>query len=150
MAKFDHIRRRYKKFLALDEKKVLTEVLADKFLHAEMVDLNQAQLYEKGLQADGTPTGDYADITVAYYKPLAESEGRDGRSDHITGKDTGETYRSMHVEAKPEGIVISADDRNDFFLRIDKGLGLTKESKKEILPAIREMVVDKLRAALKG
>jgi len=150
MAKFDHIRKRFKKFVALDEKKVLTEVLADEKLNAEMIDLNQKQLYEQGLQADGTPTGEYAPVTISYYKPLAAAEGRDGRSDHITGKDTGELYRSMVVESKPEGIVISADDRNDFFARIDKGLGLTKESKKEVLPAVREMVVDKLRNALKG
>lgn len=141
---FKAIKRKAAKVAKLDETKILNEILSEDSLQAQMVDLNQKQLYEEGVQADGTPTGEYAPITITYYKPKAAAEGRDGRSDHITGKDTGQTYRSMKVVAKEDGIVIEADDRNNFFDREPEGLGLTEESLKEIRPEIRESIVEKV------
>jgi hypothetical protein len=145
---FGAFKNKARKIRKLDENKIARKILSNESMQAQIVDLNQQQLYEKGLQADGTPTGEYAPITKAYYKPLAASEGRDGRSDHITGKDTGETYRSMQVVAKPEGFVIAADDRNGFFDVIDKGLGLTNESISEIRPEFRETMVEEVRKAI--
>lgn len=145
---FEAIKRKAKKIQKLNQHKMLDKILSDELLEAQIVDLNQKQLYEQGLQADGTPTGDYAPITIAYYKPLAAAEGRDGRSDHITGKDTGITYDSMTVEDKGDGIVIRADDQNDFFARIDKGLGLTGESKKEILPEIKQRLIEEIKTEI--
>lgn len=142
---FGAIKNKAKKVGAINQDQLLTEILSDATLQAQIVDLNQKQLYEDGLQADGTPTGEYAPITVSYYKPLAASEGRDGRSDHITGKDTGITYNSMNVKSLPEGIVIHADDRNNFFDREPKGLGLTKQSIAEILPEVRQSLVQKIK-----
>ena len=127
---------------------ILEDVLKDSSLQAQIVDLNQSQLYDQGIQADGTPTGDYAQITIDKYKPLAGYEGRDSRSDHITGKDTGETYDSMKVSTGSEGFVITADDRNDFFEREPKGLGLTTESLNEILPEIKESFIQKYKKAI--
>lgn len=117
-------------------------------MQAQIVDLNQKQLYEQGLQADGSPTGQYAPYTIAQKQAYGDAYGVPGRTDHITGLDTGETYKSMHVEALPEGFVISADDRNGFFDVIDKGLGMTKESKKELLPEIHESMMERMKKAL--
>ncbi len=142
---FGAIKELNKKVQALDQNKMLAEILAEPLLDAQIIDLNQKQLYEQGLQSDGTPTGEYAPITVSYYKPLAASEGRDGRSDHITGKDTGETYDSMIVKSDPTGMVIHADDRNNFFKREPKGLGLTEQSLSEIRPEIKESLIEKVR-----
>lgn len=126
-------------------KPIMEQVFKDVTLQAQIVDLNQYQLYEQGIQSDGSETGQYAQITIDKYKPLAEYEGRDGRSDHITGKDTGETYNSMRVRSDSAGIRITADDRNRFFDREPKGLGLTTESKNEIIPEVKEIFIKKFR-----
>ena len=134
-----------KRAAEMDESKMIAEIFEDETLQAQIVDLNQNQLYEQGLQADGTPTGEYAPITISFYKPLAAAEGRDGRSDHITGKDTGETYKSMKVANEDKAIRIEAEDRNDFFKRIPEGLGLTGESINQIIPEVRETLIEKVR-----
>ena len=142
---FDAIRKLNSRVKSFNQPAEMKRILKDGLLQAQIVDLNQQQLYEEGVQADGTPTGEYAPITISYFKPRAAAEGRDGRSDHITGKDTGETYKSMKVESKADGVVITADDRNNFFDRIDEGLGLTTESKIEILPEIKERLIDAIK-----
>ncbi len=134
-----------KKVAAIDEHRLLEEILSEEILKAQIIDLNQEQLYEKGVQADGTPTGDYAPVTKYYYKPLAASQGRDGRTDHITGKDTGQTYASMKVANELKGFKVIADDRNDFFEREPKGLGLTTENINEIIPEVREKLIEKVK-----
>lgn len=141
---FDAIIQLGKKIALLDEDKILSEILDSPGLQAQIVDLNQSQLYDKGIQSDGSPTGEYAPITISYYKPLAASEGRDGRTDHITGKDTGRTYESMKVFNGSKGFLVHADDRNNFFDREPEGLGLTDESIQEILPEIQEAIIDEI------
>ncbi len=126
-------------------KPIMAEVFKDPTLKAQIVDLNQFQLYEQGIESDGSETGQYAQITIDKYKPLAEAEGRDGRSDHITGKDTGETYKSMEVRADSNSFKIYADDRNNFFERFPKGLGLTTQSKNELIPEIKESFIKKFK-----
>jgi len=133
----------------LKQDEILDEIFSVPSVQAQIVDLNQNQLYNQGVQSDGTPTGQYAPITVSKYKPLALAEGRDGRSDHITGKDTGETYASMKVQVLPKnGFEITADDRNNFFDRITDGLGLTEESVQTIMPEIKERMIDSIRQRL--
>ncbi len=139
-----------KKIDSIDQDVVLNQVLSDELIQAQIIDLNQSQLYDKGFQSDGTPTGDYAPITVTKFKPLAAAEGRDGRSDHITGKDTAITYNSMKVPLQAKSFSITADDRNHFFDREPKGLGLTTESLNEIIPEIRDKFVSKVKAEIFG
>lgn len=141
---FEDIKNQLSKFEELDENELLKVALDDSTVQAQIIDRNQHQLYDEGIQADNTPTGNYAPITVAYYKPLAASEGRDGRSDHITGKDTGETYNSMRVLNGSDGFVIAAEDRNDFFSREPEGLGLTNESIEYITPQIADLVNERI------
>lgn len=147
---FGAIKKLAAKFEALNENKILFEVIDDELVQAQIIDLNQYQLYELGEQADGTPTGSYAPITIAYWKPLAASEGRDGRSDHITGKDTGETYDLMKVNNQPDGFTITNTDPNKFFEREDKGLGLTNESIGKLIPEIKQRTIEKVRQQIFG
>lgn len=129
----------------------MKEIMATPELKAQIIDLNQYQMYEQGVQADGSPTGQYARITKEYYKPMAALEGRDGRTDHITGKDTGALYRSMRVVAEPDGISIAANDPNNFLANDEpRALGLTKESRREILPEVRDRLLDKLKMKIYG
>jgi hypothetical protein len=148
--KFGRIKRKYQALKKLNQDKILHGILSDDLVQAQIVDLNQKQLYEQGLQADGTPTGEYSPITIAYKQQFGDARGIPGRTDHITGLDTGETYDSMKVESKSEGIIITAEDRNGFFDVEDKGLGLTNESLSEIRPEIRQGIINEVRKALKA
>lgn len=145
---FGLIKNKANKYIQLDQNKLMDEVLAEPTLDAQMVDLNQKQMYEQGLQADGSETGHYAAKTIAYKLQYGDAKGIPGRIDHITGLDTGITYQSMKVVPQPDGIIITADDRNNFFARINKGLGLTSESKKELLPEIKTSLLQKIRKAI--
>lgn len=139
---FEEIKNMCSRAASIDQNQVLEEILSDPSIQSQIIDLNQKQLYDEGVQADGSPTGDYAPITISKYKPLAAAEGRDGRSDHITGKDTGETYESMKVVNQAQGIQITADDRNNFFDRVPDGLGLTDDSIDQIIPEVNERMID--------
>jgi hypothetical protein len=140
---------RVKKF---NQEKALNEILTTPSLESQIIDLNQKQLYEKGVQADGSSTGQYSPITISHYKPLAAAEGRDGRTDHVTLKDTGHLYDSMQVQAVPDGITIVADDENGVFekMKVEQALGLTPESISDIIPEIRTELIDKVKSALYG
>lgn len=145
---FEGLKKQARRAARIDDNKILEEILRDSTLQAQIVDLNQHQLYDEGIQADGEPTGSYAPITISKYKPLAAAEGRDGRTDHITGKDTGITYASMKVLSGTDAIVIHADDRNSFFDREPKGLGLTDESISEIIPEIEERMIERVASII--
>jgi hypothetical protein len=141
------LKQKAEKFRAISTDSLLQEIFSSGDLDSQIIDLNQKQLYEQGIQADSTPTGDYSPNTRRRKQAYGDSFNTPGESGHITGNDTGITYKSMNVVAQPDGIVINADDRNNFFEREPKGLGLTKESLSEILPEVRERFKEKLLTA---
>lgn len=149
---FEAIKKKVNNLKKFNQDKAMKEILASPSLEAQIIDLNQKQLYEQGVQADGSSTGQYAPITINYYKPLAKSEGRDGRTDHVTLKDTGALYDSMQVVSKNEGIEITSDDENGVFekMKVEDALGLTPESISEIIPEIRTELVERVKSALYG
>jgi hypothetical protein len=147
---FSKVKALRKKVASFNQTKVMREIMNSDSIKAQVIDLNQYQLYELGLQADGSPTGQYARITKEYYKPIAAAEGRDGRTDHITGKDTGALYRSMKVVAEADGISVAANDPNDFLKEDEpRALGLIPESRRQLLPEIRERFLEKFKETLK-
>lgn len=110
---------------------MMAKVFDESSLQVQSIDLNQIQLYDKGINADGLTLGEYSPVTIGYWKPLAASEGRDGKTSNVTLKDTGEFYNSMKFEKDSEQFWISGD--------VNKGgtnlmqiygqiLGLTTES----------------------
>jgi hypothetical protein len=145
---FEGIIERFKKLSELDENQLIHDALEDTTLQAQIIDLNQKQLYDKGIQSDGTETGQYALKTIQYKQAFGDSWKTPGNTSHITGNDTGETYDSMRVENKPDEFEITAIDRNDFFKREPQGLGLTEESIEEIQPEIAELIVNKIKELL--
>lgn len=140
---------------ALDPNAMFDEIMRDPAMQAQIIDLNtQKQLYEQGVKADGTLVGEYSPATINKWKPLAGFEGRDSRSDHVTLKDTGEFYRSFEVRPEPGRIVIVADTikpgGEDLAATWGANiLGLTSESIGELIPEIRQRVIDLTRKALK-
>lgn len=147
---FGKFRRMRNRIASFKQDSAMKRIMSDPALQAQIIDLNQQQLYEEGVQADGTPTGQYARATKEYYKPLAAAEGRDGRTDHVTLKDTGSLYASMDVKADKEGITLSADDPNGVFekMDLDKALGLTGESKGDVLPQIQHDFINEFKKVL--
>lgn len=110
---------------------MMAKVFDESSLQVQSIDLNQIQLYDKGINADGLTLGEYSPVTIGYWKPLAASEGRDGKTSNVTLKDTGEFYNSMKFEKDSQQFWISGD--------VNKGgtnlmqiygqiLGLTTES----------------------
>lgn len=140
---------------ALDVDTMFDIIMRDPAMQAQIIDLNtERQLYEEGVKADGTQVGEYSAATVGKWKPLAGAEGRDSRSDHVTLKDTGEFYRSFEVRPEPGRIVITADTikPGGVDLAAEWGtniLGLTRESIGDIIPEVRQRLIDLTRQALK-
>ena len=139
------LREKAERLKSFNQDEVLAAILNDDGIKAQIIDLNQKQLYEQGIQADGTPTGEYSPNTMRRKQAYGDSWNTPGESSHITGNDTGITYRSMNVRAEADGIVINADDRNNFFEREPQGLGLTSESLNELKPEITERLIEKVK-----
>lgn len=122
-------------------------------LQQDIIELNtEDQLYDKGVDAKGKELGEYAFITRTYYKPLAATQGRDGRSDHVTLKDTGAFYRSFKFRGTAESFYFTADtikvnefgSRTDLIEQFGNVIGLTNENQKKvakwIIPDCRRVV----------
>jgi len=136
---------------SLTDDQILDFIMSDDDIKQMMIALNQKQLYELGLQADGSPTGDYSPVTVK----IKEASGQP--TDHITLKDTGDFYNSMKVTigynyARIEADTVkTVDDYKDKGLQVDlldrwpKALGLTDESIKEILPEVKKRFIAAIR-----
>lgn len=133
---------------------ILSQVFKDRDLRDEVVRLNtEEQMYEEGVDSEGKSLGQYAPITVSFFKPKAALEGRDGRTDHITLKDTGEFYRSFNTRVEKDGIVIVADaikEDTDLTQIYPALLGLTNESLNSLIPDIREAAASVLRSKIVG
>ena len=110
---------------------MMAKVFDESSLQVQSIDLNQIQLYDKGINADGLTLGEYSPVTIGYWKPLAASEGRDGKTSNVTLKDTGEFYNSMKFEKDSEQFWISGDVNKggtDLMQIYGQILGLTTES----------------------
>ena len=137
---------------SIDSKKVVKKVFDNKILQGEILDHNfQDQLYEKGVDANSQSLGEYSHYT----KEIKLAGDGDHRTDHITLKDTGKFYASGKVINDMTGFFINAntivDDGSDLQRRFGKSiLGLTDESKNEILPEVKELTIEVLREQIKG
>lgn len=144
------------KVLRLDENKVLKIVLDEKVLQAQVIDLNKEnQLYENGVTANGKFLGEYAPFTYRYKTQMAGLLGNDTRADHITLKDTGSFYDSFKFRNRNDGFIIEAktekEDGTDLSVAYGPQiLGLTDESITEIIPEVRQRMVDVVRSKIKG
>lgn len=136
---FDRIQKIVDNFKNLDRNKILSEILSAPQLQAQIIDLNQAQLFDKGIEADGVSMGDYSKASVEIY-------GK--RPGHITLKDTGEFYNSMKVSISADSFTVNGDtvkEGTDLQDRFPEALGLTTESIAEIIPEITESIIEKIK-----
>lgn len=142
---FEAIKRKAEKVKALNQDAILTEILNESDLQKKIVDLNQEQLYEGGIQADGTPTGDYSGLTIYGAAGFAGKIEKGQRYDHITLRDTGQFYDSMQVKSLPDAIVIKANDPHNLQERFPHMLGLDRDSINEIIPTVKTKFLAEVR-----
>lgn len=126
----------------INPNKEIEAILQEPQLQAQILDLNQAQMFEKGIDAKGDSLGDYSAASVDTY-------GK--RAGHIQLYETGDFYGSMKVLTGTEGFVISGDmvkPDQDLQKKWPDALGLTEESKSEILPEVLDRLVDKVKSKM--
>ena len=134
-----------------DPNRMMERIIAEDDIQNKIIELNQQQLYDKGIQADGTPTGNYSETSIEVF---GKEPG------HITLKDTGAFFSSFKVIQGTEGFLIIANtlkavaDYKDVGLTFDllerwpKALGLTQESKNLLSPDIADKVRERLKLAI--
>jgi len=133
--------------------KLFVEILKDSNVQAQIIDFNLEQMYEGGIDSEGNSLGQYAQITVSYWKPLARTLGNDGRTDHITLKDTGEFYKSFKIKLENDGFRITANaikEDTDLAQIYPKVIGLSKESKAMVSELITPYFIESIRAQILG
>lgn len=126
----------------LNPNRLMRDVIDETSVKAQIIDLNQSQMFDKGIDAKGETLGDYSQVSVTKY-------GK--RPGHIQLKDTGEFYDSMKVNVDDDKFIIIGDtDKGDVDLAnvYPDVLGLTTESKEEILPEIAQRLSEKIKTEI--
>lgn len=148
---FDGIKRVCRNVKNVDHHKILEDIFSVPALQMDMVDMNREQMYDFGIDSQGKTLGEYAPVTITHWKPLAQKDGRDGRSDHVTLKDTGDFYDSIRIKNQREEIRITGDmekPNRDLQVIYPWALGLTRENLSKvagwILPDFRTKVYQKI------
>lgn len=131
---------------ALNRDSLMHTVMNDRTIQAEAIDLNQSQLYDKGVDSKGSPTGTYSVATIYGTTKFEGKIEKGQRYDHVTLNDTGDFYKSMKVKNENDGFVITGDFPN---MNIELGwpdaLGLTEESKAELIPAVKDGLIEQIK-----
>lgn len=114
-----------RKFMNLTRDQIMFRTMSENpFLKKLVIDLNQNNQLQHGINADGETLPDYSETSVNVY-------GK--RPGPFTLKDSGEFYESFEVILEPDGILIDADGIKFDFEPVDlialyNPLGLTKQS----------------------
>lgn len=130
---------------ALNRDVIFKKVFDNKGVQQQVVDLNQSQMYDDGVDSKGDSLGKYSPFTIA----LKEKKGQ--RIDHITLKDTGEFYGSMQVKAQRDEIIVSADMKKpdtDLEVIYPNALGLNEKSLSEIRDFTKPLFIEEVRKAI--
>lgn len=92
----------------VDFNKIVSDTLKNKGIQQQIIDLNQSQLFDEGLDAKGqfihTIGGD---PYTEYTKQRKQEKGQ--ATDHVTLYDEGTFYNSMNVKEVSNGVEIDAD-----------------------------------------
>jgi len=149
---FEPIRQKIEVLQKLNEIKVLHSILRDKEFQQFVLDLNREnQLFDEGIDANSRALaeigGGYSGLTKAIKKQKGQPFNR------VTLKDTGDFYASFKLKTTKEGFDIVADtlkESGDLRERWGKDiLGLTDESKNELVFRLIPLIHEYLRKKLK-
>lgn len=135
-------------FKNLNADQIFMTVMDDASLQAQMIDLNQQQLYDKGVDANGDPTGQYAHATI-YGTVNFEGKIAKGQPyDHVTLKDSGASYDTMKVKNENDGAEIIGNFPDAVKRGWPEALGLTDESIQDISPAVNDGIIDEINKGI--
>jgi len=93
----------------LDRNRIVRKALDNQTVQQAVIAMNQKQLYDEGVFADGSPTGNYAKTTLDYKINEAGLLGRDTRTDHVTFKDKGDLYDTIRFENGEKGFALTGN-----------------------------------------
>lgn len=138
----------------LDENKLAHRVFENRILQDQVIDLNTyGQLYDEGVNALGQSLGDYSPATIYGTAKFEGKISKGARYDHITLSDTFELYRSWRFVNQSDGFTLTADtikDGRDLENSFGKIVGLTPQSRAQIIPEVRERLIGEVRKELTG
>lgn len=123
----------------IDLEDIFEVVMSNPGMQQQIIDYNQYQLEEQGLDAEAVPTGEYAPRTVQ----MKIQKGQ--RYDHITLKDTGDFFDSMKLKIQDKAARIQADMKKpdqDLEKQWPDALGLTPDSIEAIRPLFNELFLE--------
>ena len=133
---------------AANEEKLFREIMSDGRLKNFIIERNQDQLYEHGIDSKGQQLGypGYSRTTIEIKKKKGQ------RYDHVTLKDSGRFYNSFRIVVLSDAIEIRVTDLsgNDSLLRRygEDILGLDDINKFELNTIIINDIKEKIIAAI--
>jgi hypothetical protein len=124
--------------------KITTDVFRDKDVQEFIISLNRdGQLFIRGVGVDNEIVGFYSFATELI------SKGRKKFNTKYNFKDTGEMFRSFRVKVEKDGFVIEADAEklvdSNIIENENEILGLTNESKIELVKKITPLLIEEVR-----
>lgn len=159
---FKSLKRVAKNATNLKTKVLFRIVFSETEIQDLVLDLNRVeQLFKKGIDSTDDVIGLYSAVTEQLSQGQSFGFGGDsGRKQKKAGEpifllDEGDFYKSFKVKILDDGFVIQADalkdDGTDLTEQYGKEiLGLTNESRNEIIKAILPMVIEETRKAIRG
>jgi hypothetical protein len=138
----------------LDENKIVKATLDNSQIQHDIIKLNtDEQLYEQGVFADGSPTGDYAANTIEGTKYYLGKKEKGQRYDHITFRDSGALHASLRFDnGEKEFALVGNTVKDGVDLEDTYGkpiVGLTNESVGEVrdyvLPIARDKTLQQIQ-----
>jgi len=133
-----------KNIASINKGQMMEEIFSTRSLQSQIIDFNQAQMYDKGVDSDGRSLGEYSLATIYGTTKFEGKIAKGQRYDHITLKDSGGSYDSMKVETDNSGLAIKGDFPDSIKQRFPDALGLTQDSKTELLPEVNENLIEKI------
>lgn len=133
----------------LDKNKLMKATMSDTTIQAQVIDLNRSQLYDKGVDATGSPTGQYASATIYGTVNYEGKIAKNQPYDHVTLKDSGASYASMKVIPEETDFMINANFPEPIMRGWPDALGLTEESRTEIKPDVAAGLASEIKTALR-
>lgn len=142
---FEGLRDIANNMISIDGSKLVHDVISIDSLQAQIIDLNQSQLYDKGVDSLGNPTGEYSLATIYGTVNFEGKIAKGQPTDHVTLKDSGASYASMEVVNESDGFYIKGDFPESVKRGWPDALGLTTESLNELMPEITERLQEETK-----
>ncbi len=151
---FDRVKKILDNAIALDDNKIINQILSNKSFQEFIIDLNtEGQLFDKGINSLGVKLSDIGGLYSPVTIELSKAKGRPKKSaSSINLFDTGDYYKSFKIVLFNYSFDIVSDPiKDDSNLFDDWGKeieGLTEENLQKVIDAIRSKIIPIIRARI--